>query len=797
MSKKYKPKTDWNKEIKNSGGIALRVTGKVFTYILNTVMTLLLIGLITGTIVGIAFGFYIKNYIDVDMSDFELLAVDQSMTTRLYYMDYTDRENRVGTPVEIEDQQLFSTENRTWVSYEEMPQNLVEAFISIEDERFWQHDGVDWKRTFGATFYYVTGRASYGGSTITQQLIKNVTGENDFSIQRKIKEIMSALELEKTMEKDDIIEMYLNTIYLSQHSYGVQAASQTYFNKDVSDLTLVECAALAAIPKFPYKYDPYANPDKNNERRDDVLWKMEDLGKITEEEYNEAINAELVLSEDVKSSNVSSTTSWYTDAVIDECISLLVEHLGVQEPVAQQMVYTGGLRIYTVMDPTIQDKMEAYFENEDNFPKINEGVQPEASMVVIDPATGDVLGLVGGRGVKSSSRLLNYATQTTRSPGSSIKPVAVYAPALEYGLINYGTVYDDSPVSRNWPVNYPNRYEGEVTINYAIQVSKNTIAVKVLNDLGFDASYEFVHDKLGMTSVIDEYTTASGKVLTDKNPSALALGGMNFGVTLKELTAAYQIFPNEGVFNGSRTVVKILDSAGNVLVDNSGTSEQVISASNAFIMTTMMENVVDYGTASKLTLKNRVDVAGKTGTTSDDFDRWFVGYTPYYLGGVWFGYSTPMSLNGFSETRSPALQIWDNVMAELHQPIFDDYNSGYSDLDSFESNTNVKRVWICSISGRLATEACGDDSVVAYYSPDRIPGSYCTYHEEEEEETSSDDSSVEGDDTTTGEDDTTAVDDTTAESDTTAPEDTTETTVDTTVPEETTSAPESQVVVEE
>lgn len=734
---KKKQGTDWGKETANSFKIIGFVTGKVITYILNVLMTILLIGLITGTIVGIAFIVYINNYIEVDMSNFEVLSQSQNMTTKVYYMDYTDRENRVGTPVEIEDQQLFSNENRTWVSYDEMPSYLVEAFVSIEDERFWTHAGVDWKRTLGATYSMFTGSDHYGGSTITQQLIKNITGENDVTVQRKVREIISALELEKTINsKEKIIEMYLNTIYLSEHCYGVQAAATAYFGKDVSELTLVECAALAAIPKYPTKYDPYLNPDENKTRRDTVLFKMNELEKITDEEYNEALNTELVINEKIKQATQSATTSWYTDAVIEDAVELLSEKYGWTEQIATQKVYTGGYHIYTVMDPRIQNILDEYFKNPDNFAKINNGVQPEASMVIIDPDTGDILGIAGGRGEKTSSRVLNYATQTTRSPGSSIKPVAVYGPALESGLITYSTVYQDKPIQKKWPVNYPAGYEGPVTINRAITVSKNTIAVRVLNDLGLENSYRFVHDQLGMKSVIYELTTSSGQVLTDLNLSALGLGGMNYGVTLREITSAYQVFANKGIYSGNRTIVKILDNEGNVIIDNSGADSIVMSEQNASIMTRMMQNVVSHGTASKMSVDKYVNVAGKTGTTSSDNDRWFIGYTPYYLGGVWFGYAMPMALNGFSETASPALLIWDDIMELVHQPIFDSVNNGEQKIEKFELADGIVSATVCKKSGLLMTKACTGNGEVGYFTTSTVPKKYCTYHDKEDDDSS-------------------------------------------------------------
>ena len=762
---KNKNGTDWGKETLHGAKIVGFVTGKAITYILNIVMTLLLIGLITGTVVGIAFIVYINNYIDVDMSNFEALAESQNMTTKLYYMQYEDRSNRVGTPVEMEDQQLFSNENRMWVSYDEMPTHLVEAFVSIEDERFWTHDGVDWKRTLGATYSMFTGSDHYGGSTITQQLIKNITQENEVTVQRKVKEIISALELEKTINsKEKIIEMYLNTIYLSEHCYGVQAAATAYFGKDVSELTLVECAALASIPKFPTKYDPYLNPEENDKRRDTVLMKMHELEKITDAEYQEALNAELVINEKIKQASQSATTSWYTDAVIEDAIDLLMQKYGWSEQIATQKVYTGGYHIYTVMDPFVQNTLDEYFKNPDNFAKINNGVQPEASMVIIDPDTGDILGIAGGRGEKTSSRVLNYATQTTRSPGSSIKPVAVYGPALESGLITYSTVYKDSYFNKKWPVNYPAVYEGNITINEAIRESKNTVAVKVLNDLGLENSYRFVHDQLGMHSVIYERTTSSGEIITDLNLSALALGGMNYGVTVRELTSAYQVFANKGIYSGNRTIVKILDNAGNVIIDNSGTDSIVMSEQNASIMTRLLQNVVTSGTASKMTLDSKVNVAGKTGTTSSDNDRWFVGYSPYYLGGVWFGYSMPMALTGFSETAPPSLLIWDDIMEILHQPIFDSVNAGNEKLEKFELADGIVSCTVCKRSGLLMTKQCTGNGETGYFTKSTVPKKYCTYHKDE-----NDDSSV----TSTKKPETTKVDTTKPATDSTTTDTTT------------------------
>jgi len=448
-----KPKKDKKRE--KNGEVS--TAKKVFSTVAIVFLTILLIGCITGTIVVGAFAIYIKKYIDPVIEDFDLISTEQKLSSKIYYMDYTDRENRVGTPVELDTERLYGSENRVWVTFDEMPTYLYEAFISIEDERFWVHDGVDWKRTLGATFYFFTGADNYGGSTITQQLIKNLTGEKDVRIQRKLQEIMRALYLDKTKDKTEILELYLNTIYLSQGCYGVQAAANVYFGKSVSELTLVECAALASITQAPTKWDPIQNPDNNEFRRKTVLDKMYELGKITYSEYQEARNQELELVDykgdidgDVVVDENEDYNSWYTDAVIKSVVERLMEEKGYPENLAYNMLYSGGLKIYTVMDPEIQAAIDkVYVENsaafqDDRFPGI---LKPESSMVIIHPTTGDVLGLAGGRGEKKGNLLLNYATQTTRSPGSTIKPLTVYAPALEAGIITYGSVYDDVPVN--------------------------------------------------------------------------------------------------------------------------------------------------------------------------------------------------------------------------------------------------------------------------------------------------------------------------------------------------------------
>ena len=732
---------NWSKEAAKSGKLAGKVVGKVFSYIRNAFLTVMLICLITGIIVCTVFAIYVKNYIDPEI-DPSIFRMNSSQTTKIYYMDYTDRENRIGEMVEIKDEQLFGSENSVWVSYTQIPENLVDAFVSIEDERFWGHNGIDWIRTAGAVINYIIpfNEKQGGGSTITQQTIKNLTDEKDYTPQRKIQEILRALNLEKQLDKTEILELYLNNIYLSQNCYGVQAAAYTYFNKDVSELSLIECVAIASITNSPTKYDPVQNPDNNAYRRDVILEEMLEQGYITEAEFDSAYTLDLTLDYQGRAADATvSSNSWYTDQVMVEVANALCEEKGYSLDVAYNLIYTGGLQIITLQDPEVQATLEAIYANESSFPKTNNAIQPQSSAVVVDPQTGDVLGLVGARGTKEGNLLLNMATATTRSPGSSIKPLSVYAPALENGIITYGSVYDDVPVIFNyadddvdklnpsaWPSNLPTVYNGLTTVNDAVTRSVNTVAVRVLQDLTPEVSFDFVKNRLQMDSFIEQKTLSGGISITDKDLSPLALGGMNYGVTNLEITAAYQIFANGGVYNKPRTWLKVLDADGEVLLENKAESYVVISEQNAAIMTKMLQNVVSRGTATAVTLDNYVNCAGKTGTTSSDVDRWFVGYTPYYVCGIWFGYEIPQALGTLA--WSPATKAWDMIMTELHR----EYIYSTTPLKTFESSGIIEATY-CKDSGKLMTAAChadprGNRAEKGYFTPATVPSEYCDRH---------------------------------------------------------------------
>lgn len=756
MNRQEKPKpkpnvpVDWKKETIKALKITGRVLAKASTYLLNGLLTLMLVGILTGIIVGVAFSIYVKNCIDPTIDESLLVTSGTDQTTKIYYMQYTDRANRIGYPVEIESERLYGEQNSLWASYNEMPTYLKEAFVAIEDHRFWDHKGVDWIRTGSAVLNFFFGDSSFGGSSITQQLVKNLTDYDDVKIQRKVQEILAALNLEKTKSKEEILEMYLNIVPLSQGCYGVQAAAYTYFGKDVSELSLIECAAIAGITKYPTKYDPIQNPENNQDRRDTVLARMLELGKITQAEFDEAYDKELVLNVQ-RSSNEVTTSSWYTDTVIEDIINDLVEQKGLSRRVASNYIYSGGLQIYTPMDPEVQKTMEEVYSDLGNVLKSKQliekdGIPAESAMVIVDPYTSDLLGVVGARGEKTGNRILNYATQTTRPPGSSIKPIAVYGPALEEGIITYGSVYDDVPVNFGtnpakpvaWPANLPVVYNGLTTVNSAIERSVNTVAIRVLQDLTIEKSYNYIKNKLGVKSVIETAKRNDGTVYTDKALAPLALGQLSFGLTVREITNAYTVFPNGGIYNESRSYLKVTDSNGNIILDNNSSGNIVFKQTTSYIMTKMMQNVMNNGTARSVTLRNSVDVAGKTGTTTDDNDRWFVGFTPYYVGGVWYGYAMPKSI-GYA--ANPTALIWDEVMTRLHQKFITDAKNGGEPLHKFVEPAGIVKATYCKDSGKLMTDACrldprGSRADVGYFTVDTAPKESCDCHVEVKYDTS-------------------------------------------------------------
>lgn len=713
-----------------------RTVKGILKWTMNILLTLILIGIISGAIMGAALAIYIKNYIDTDY-DIENLKTDLSQTTTIYYMDYTNDEHTEGVWVEWEEEKLHGSENRLWVSYNDIPRELIDCVVAIEDKRFWEHEGVDWRRTIGAILHvFKSGSFGYGGSTITQQLIKNVTGDDDVKIQRKIQEIFRALSLEKKRSKEEILEMYLNTIYLSQGCGGVQSAANYYFHKDVSELTLVECACLAGITNRPTYYDPVINPENNKYRRQVIFDQMLAQGLISRETYNEVYDMDVVLfnGDVLEEDDDIKVHSWFVDTVMDDVIADLMEEKGMDEATATQLVYSGGLHIYTTMDIEVQTAMEEVFENPENFPEV-EGVQPESAMVVISPYNGNLLGIVGGRGEKKENRGWNRATMTVRQPGSSLKPLSAYSLGIEAGIITYSTSIDDFPFNINpstgnaWPSNSPAQYRGKTTVADAVIRSVNTVAVRIVDELGLEHVFNTLKYKYRLSTLVETV----GGTRSDIALPPLALGGLTHGVTLRDMANAYAVLANDGIYSESRSYVKVCDSQGNIILSNEEKSEVILDHDTSVVMTKILTEVADpagYGTARRLTITKDIDVAAKTGTTNDNKDLYFAAYTPYFVGTVWFGYDQPRYMQNFQP--SPALTAWDLVMTKIHEKYLTRAKETGEKVKEFDFSELVERVY-CKDSGLLAGEYCsldprGNRTSTGYYTRDNIPTTECDVH---------------------------------------------------------------------
>ncbi len=567
-------------------------------------------------------------------------------------------------------QRLHGTENRIWVGIDKVPQYLKDAFISIEDERFESHSGVDWKRTAAAVGNRLLkfDSSEFGGSTITQQLIKNVTNDKGRNAMRKFREIVRALLVERQLSKTEILEAYLNTISLGNGICGVQVAANYYFNKDVSELTLTECAALAAITKNPTEYNPASGAEANTERRRTVLDKMLELGKITYEEYDAAYNTPLVLDDSREEDLEVEINSYFVDSLIDQVIGDLAEKYNLSTSLASTMFYNGGFKIYATVKPEIQSKMEEVYSDIDTyFPQTakkenGDKVHVQSAMTVMD-YSGHIVGIVGGAGEKTTNRGLNRATDSPRQPGSTMKPLGVYALAIEKDIVNYTSSVLDRPIKnyyadgKSGPKEWYGYYKGTVKLNYAIRKSMNTIPVRLLQEIGIDTSYDFLVNKLHCGHLVE----------ADKNLAALALGGTNYGLTTTESAAAYAIFGNQGVYHKPTTYYKVERPNGDVVLEYDETGEQVISPASATVMNHLLQEVVygSEGTGRGISGFSSMKAFAKTGTSSESNDLWMVAGSPYYVGSVWYGFD----LQSKVDNGGAAAKIWKDVMKDVHKEL--------------------------------------------------------------------------------------------------------------------------------
>ncbi len=619
---------------------------------------LLIFVLILSILAGCTVGAIMLTTSDV-FTEFNTDDIALNFTSFLYYT------NENGEDVEFH--QLSGTENRIWADIEDISPYLTDAIVAIEDERFWSHKGFDLKRFLGAALNYITrSDNSYGGSTITQQLIKNLTGDDETTVSRKLREIVRAIQLEQQMDKESILELYLNTIYLGQGCNGVKTAALTYFGKDVSELNLAEAASLAGITQYPTQYDPLVNPEANLTKQRVVLGKMLELGYISQQEYDDAIAYEINFGAGVNREN--EIQSYFVDAVIEEVLADLQKEKGYAPNYAAKLLYNGGLQVYTTLDPNIQDIMEEEYADDQNFGTPSGEAQMESAMVIMDPYTGAIKGLVGGRGNKESNRTLNRATQTTRQPGSTIKPLAVYGPAMEEGLVGPGTILVDKEISiGSWkPHNYDYTYSGPVSVRNAIARSINTIAIKTLQMLGVDTSFDYMTERFHFSTLVESRKAEDGSIQSDLNLAALALGGLTDGVTVKEMAAAYATFPNGGVHLTPHTYTRVLDADGNVLLEKNVEETVVFGEEANSMMLSCLRSVVTSGTGTAAWLGNGISSAGKTGTTDNAYDLWFCGFSPYYVGAVWCGFDQPQNLYNYTYDGI-STAIWGTVMRRVHE----------------------------------------------------------------------------------------------------------------------------------
>lgn len=617
------------------------------------VVTVLLVILTTTLLLACVFAFYVKTCltedIDVSLSDYQL-----SESSIIYCETSAGEYKELAT--------LHGSENRIWVDLEDIPDYLVKALVAIEDHRFYEHKGVDWYRTVGAMFTMLTGGDdSFGGSTITQQLIKNLTGNKEVTVQRKLIEIFQALEFEKKYDKDEIIEWYLNAVYFGEGCDGIYTAAQKYFGKGPSQLTLAESASIVGIVNLPTYYSPFYSEENNKERQETVLRRMYELGYISYDEYEEAKNEQLVFTRSDNEVADQEIYSYYVEAVIKDVTEDLMEQKGISQDTARQLLYNGGYRVYSCLDPYIQECVDNVYLDVENFPKPYRAndQQLQSAMVIMDPYTGEVVAMSGGVGEKTGNLVLNRATDALRAPGSSFKPLAVYAPAIELGLITPSTLVNDAPreeveMSQNqwYPNNSDFKYRGIIDIATGVRLSLNTVAAQVLDKLGLDASTNFLKNKLGITSLVPD----------DYNYASLALGELTNGISVLEMAQAYCTFDNSGIFTEARTYSRVTDAAGNIVLDNQPKTHVAMKSSTATNITSLLFSAANYGTGSESIFSGQA-IAGKTGTSSYNWNRWFAGYTPYYVGVVWTGFDQPEQMYVYG---NPAAQVWRRVMQQVH-----------------------------------------------------------------------------------------------------------------------------------
>lgn len=807
------PRQNWHPNI------LLRILNRAWRIALSAVKvaagavaTVLLIGIVCGFVFVTLLGQYLQDDI-IPMAEINLENYDMEKTSYIYYKDENGNYQIL--------QQLATTMDRRWVAYEDIPEELIQAAVAIEDKRFYEHQGVDWITTMKACVNMFFGSGSqFGGSTLTQQLVKNILlmddeNADDVTVQRKILEIFRALQFEKTYSKEVVIEYYMNTVYFGSSCYGVKSAAEHYFGKELQDMNTAEFAALIGITNNPSMYNPYSQKvyeyegeerdgaGRNRYRQQVVLTQMYAQGWLTEEEYLDYYNYELVYKSGIEDEDRWNTCkgeidakgamiregcgyegpvrdliavkedpeaedsdvtyycpdcgskiditvdaslgvySWYVDTVLEDVMKALAERDGVEwgsratREHYMNLICRSGYHIYTPYNAQVQAAVDKIYTDMNEIPEVKNTSKLNSAIVIIDNMTGDIVAMAGDTGEKTVSDATNHATDDGKQIGSSIKPLTVYAPAFDAGLITPATIVDDLPLyytgtnQNPYPVNYDGVYRCYRTVWRGILNSYNTIASNVLEMMGTKYSYNFGKNMLGLSGLVDNYVTDSGSVLSDVGIAALAMGGLTTGLTVRDVTEAYATFANNGIYREARTFTLILDDKGEVVLKNDQESRRVLSEKAVNYINYCLDSVVASGTGTSADLYKELgmDVAGKTGTTNSNRDLYFAGYTGYYTAAVWSGFKIPEKIVLSGSTVSPSTRLWKKVMLQVHQ--------GLETIPLYDSEA-MENVTICLESGKLATEACMNDirtdgssnkryeTVMVY--PEDAPTEFCDKH---------------------------------------------------------------------
>lgn len=737
-------------------GLLQKIWMVVFTaakVAVGAVATVLLIGIVCGFVFVGILGDYLQNDV-MPMASVVLEDYDMDTPSKFFYVN----ENG---DIEVL-QTVFAVTSWQEASIDEMPDAMLHAAVAIEDKRFYEHQGVDWFTTIKAVANMFFGDTTVGGSSITQQLVKNVTGRDSVTVQRKVLEFFDAVYVEKRYDKDVILQAYLNTIYMGQGCNGVKSAAAAYFGKELQTLTIAECACLISITNNPSMFDPYSTNEfmykgemmngmqRNRYRQLLVLEEMRSQGWITQEEYDEAVAQEIVLKrgiddddrwtvcsnescgyENIRSTYViesgkyfcpqcrteatisedasQSVYSWFVDAALEDVAKALAEKDGIEwnDAVARtykSMLSRNGYNIYTTLDMRVQNQVDKIYEDLSQIPETYSAQQLQSGIVVIDNRTGDIVAMFGGVGEKTVHDAFSMAVDAKRQAGSSIKPLTVYGPAFETGEITPATVVKDMPYQydengKPYPNNESRTFAYAQTIRSAIMESANTVSVNTLDMIGTGYGFTFGTEKFRLSTLLEKYTNSSGGYSTDNNIASLALGANLFGVTVRDMANAFATFANNGVYREARTFTKVYDSEGNLVLDNVQESEQILSQKAVAYTNYCLVSTVSEGTGVSARI-NGLEVAGKTGTSTGNKDRWFCGYTGYYTAAVWCGYETPEQINLVGVNLNPAGQLWKKVMQPLH--------SGKTSIELYDRSQMVD-VTVCLDSGKLATDACTSD----------------------------------------------------------------------------------------